>query len=97
MAGRAVSLSENNPSYLDTYAWVLYNQGDYAEARRVMQQALPIDREQSAELLIHYGDILWALGEGFMASVYWKRAREAGWEPDSDIEERLLRLTATTQ
>jgi tetratricopeptide (TPR) repeat protein len=91
MAQRAVGLSENNPSYLDTYAWVLYKQGDYAEARRVMQQALPLDREQSAELMIHYGDILWALGEGFMASVYWKRARKAGWEPDGDIEERLGR------
>ncbi len=92
MAQRAVRLQEGNSSYLDTYAWVLYKLGDYAEARRVMQQALPLDREQNAELMIHYGDILWALGEKFMASVYWKRAREAGWEPDSDIEERLARI-----
>jgi Tfp pilus assembly protein PilF len=91
MAKRAVRLQENTASYLDTYAWVLYKTGDYAEARRVMGQALPLDRDGSAELMIHYGDILWALGEKFMASVYWKKARDAGWEPASDIEERLNR------
>ncbi|MDR1671831.1 MAG: hypothetical protein LBR57_04870 [Alistipes sp.] len=92
MAQRAVKLQENFASYLDTYAWVLYKTGDYTGARRVMQQALPLDRDNSAELLIHYGDILWALDEKFMASVYWKRARDAGWEPIAEIEERLSRI-----
>jgi tetratricopeptide (TPR) repeat protein len=92
MAQRAVRLQENFATYLDTYAWVLYKTGDYAEARRVMQQALPLDSEHSSELMMHYGDILWALGEKFMASVYWKRARDAGWEPADEIEERLLRI-----
>jgi hypothetical protein len=57
-----------------------------------MQQALALDREGNPELMIHYGDILWALGEEFMASVYWKRARDAGWEPVAEIEERLGRV-----
>ncbi len=92
MAQRAVRLQENFATYLDTYAWVLYKTGDYAEARRVMQQALPLDRDGSPELLIHYGDILWALGEEFMASVYWKKARDAGFEPVDEIEERLARI-----
>ncbi|MDR2912216.1 MAG: tetratricopeptide repeat protein [Alistipes sp.] len=92
MASRAVKLRENFSTYLDTYAWVLYKTGDYAGARRVMQQALPLDRDGNPELMFHYGDILWALGEEFMASVYWKRARDAGWEPADEIEERLARL-----
>ncbi len=91
MAKRAIRLQENFATYLDTYAWVLYKTGDYPEARRVMQQALPLDREQNPELLMHYGDILWALGERFMASSYWRKARDAGWEPASEIEERLAR------
>jgi tetratricopeptide (TPR) repeat protein len=91
MAQRAVRLEENFATYLDTYAWVLYKTGDYAEARRVMQQALPLDGEQNPELMMHYGDILWALGEKYMASTYWKKARDAGWEPVSEIEERLSR------
>jgi tetratricopeptide (TPR) repeat protein len=92
MAQRAVKLQENFATYLDTYAWVLFKTGDAAGARRVMQQALPLDRDNSPELMMHYGDILWALGEKFMASVYWKRARDAGWEPVAEIEERLSRL-----
>ena len=92
MARRAVELQENFSTYLDTYAWVLYKMGDYAGARRVMQQALPLDREQSPELLAHYGDILWALDEKFMASVYWKRALDAGYESPDEIEERLKRI-----
>lgn len=91
MASRAVKLEENVATYLDTYAWVLYKQGNYAEAKKAMQQALPLDTTGSAELLMHYGDVLWAMGDKFMASVYWKRAREAGYEPDSEIEERLSR------
>jgi tetratricopeptide (TPR) repeat protein len=91
MAQRAVKLQENFATYLDTYAWVLFKTGDAAGARRVMQQALPLDRDNSAELLMHYGDILWALNEKFMASVYWKRARDAGWQPVAEIEERLSR------
>ncbi len=93
MASRAVRLKENDATFLDTYAWVLYKLGNFAEAKKVMQQALPLDDGGgSAELLIHYGDILYALGEEFMASVYWKRARDAGYEPVAEIEERLLRM-----
>lgn len=92
MASRAVRLQENYATYLDTYAWVLYRLGNYAEAKKVMQQALPLDRDNSPELLIHYGDILYALGDNFLASVYWKRARDAGYEPAGDIEERLSRI-----
>jgi tetratricopeptide (TPR) repeat protein len=92
MAQRAVKLQPGMASYLDTYAWVLFKTGDAPEARRVMQQALPLDREQSAELMFHYGDILWALDERFMATIYWKKARDAGWEPVAEIEERLSRV-----
>ena len=93
MAFRAVKLKENDSTYLDTYAWVLYRLGSFAEAKKVMQQALPLDRDGgSPELLIHYGDILYALGDGFMASIYWKRARDAGYEPVGEIEERLTRI-----
>ncbi len=82
MAIRANELEENNSTYLDTYAWVLFQAGEVAEAKKVMQQALSLDRTDSPELLVHYGDILWALGDKFMASIYWKRAKEAGYDPE---------------
>lgn len=88
MSERAVAAEPGNPTYLDTYAWALYKAGRPAEARRVMQQALSLDRSDSAELQIHYGDILDALGERFMAEIYWRRAAENGY-PAEAVAERM--------
>lgn len=89
MASRVISLESGNPTYIDTYAWVLYKLGRLEEAKRAMQQALSLDRRQSADLAAHYGDILWDMGERFMAETYWKRAVERGFdkaEMESHIE-----------
>ena len=86
MASRANSLDENNPTYLDTIAWVLYRLGRYEEAKRYMQQALSLDRTRSAELALHYGDILDALGKEFMAQTYWRKALERGGNEDAITE-----------
>ena len=37
---------------------------------------------------MHYGDILFALNERFMADTYWKRALEMGADKEA-IEKRL--------
>ncbi len=92
MAVRANRLSPANPTYLDTQAWVYYKQGRYEEAKAILQQALGLDSNASAELLIHYGDVLYALGDNFMAAFYWKKAREKGYDPDSEIETRLKEI-----
>ena len=97
MAGRAIVLEENNPTYLDTYAWVLYRLGRYDEAKKTMQQALSLDRSKSPDLQLHYGDILAALGEKFMAEVYWKKALEGGYDDPDAIAERFRRLKEQPQ
>ncbi|MDE6374286.1 MAG: hypothetical protein K2L09_00850, partial [Alistipes sp.] len=58
------------------------------EARRIMQQAIARDSRNSAELLVHYGDILDALGERFIAETYWRKALERGYDADA-IARRL--------
>lgn len=78
MASRAVALTDNNPTYLDTHAWVLFRLGRLEEARKIMQQAIALDNRNSSELLLHYGDILDALGQRFMAETYWRKALEKG-------------------
>ena len=88
MARKANRLSPNNPTYLDTYAWVLYMLGRYEEAREPMRLAVSLDRTDSKELLIHYGDILYKLNDRFIASIYWKKALEKGYDPE-EIEKRL--------
>ena len=88
MAERAVELAGNNPTYLDTQAWVLFRLGRTAEAKKVMQQAIALDGRQSSELLVHYGDILEALGEHFLAETYWQKALEKGYDAAA-IERRI--------
>lgn len=94
MAGRVVAMTDNNPTYLDTYAWVLFKLGRLAEAKKIMQQAISLDRQNSPDLQAHYGDILFALGERFMAEVYWRRALDNGFDAD-EIARRMERLKAT--
>ncbi len=88
MSTRATALEKNNPTYLDTHAWVLYKMGRLDEAKRAIQQAVAFDAQQSMELLVHYGDILSALGERFSAEIYWQKALEKGYDK-TEIERRI--------
>ena len=54
-----------------------------------MQQAMSFDKDNSAELALHYGDILHALGEEFMAKTYWRKALERGADKE-EIERRFV-------
>jgi tetratricopeptide (TPR) repeat protein len=90
MSEKAMSIRENYPTFIDTYAWVLYKMGRLADAKRAMQQAVALDGSNSAELAFHYGEILYALKENYMASVYWTRALERGY--DREIIEARLKL-----
>lgn len=95
MSQRATTLSPNNATYLDTLAWVYYKLGRYEEAKKVMQQAMSFDNENSAELALHYGDILEALGSTFLAQTYWRKALERGTDPekiDSRIKAQKARI-----
>ena len=88
MAVKANRLDPGNATYLDTQAWVYFKQGRYEEAKTIMQQALGLDGNSSEELMVHYGDILNALGDHFMAAFYWKKAQEKGYD-EQEIEKRL--------
>lgn len=83
MVGHAIALTDNNPIYLDTQAWILFKLGRLTEARKIMQQAIALDRQNSPELLVHYGDILHALGEQFIAETYWRKALESGYDAEA--------------
>ena len=56
--------------------------GRSEEAKRVMLRALSLDGQRDPDILAHYGDILWALGEKFMAETYWQKAVERGYDSE---------------
>lgn len=94
MSSRAVAQNSTNPTFIDTKAWVLHRMGRNIEALELMKQALAIDGHKNNELLLHYADIMYALGEDFMARSYWKKALEKGADA-TVIEERLSQPKAT--
>lgn len=78
---RAEKLSEqlirnhpDNPSFLDTHAWVLYKLKKYRDARRVLERVIMGDKANATHME-HFGDILFQLGEIETAVQYWKKAR----------------------
>ena len=81
-SSRAIELERGNATYIDTYAWVLHRLGRNDEAQVAMRQALSLSGQKESALLAHYGDILWALGEKFMADTYWKKAVEMGYDAE---------------
>ncbi|WP_229725231.1 tetratricopeptide repeat protein [Hymenobacter baengnokdamensis] len=76
MSGRTVKQFPDNDTYLDTYAWVLYKQKDYAGAKQSLEKALKTTKD--ASILEHYGDVLWQLGDHAGAVAAWQRAHKAG-------------------
>ena len=75
---KALEAHPNEPSYLDTYGWVLYKQGKYNEAEKWIKKAAGISPD--GEILEHYGDVLYKLGKKDEAKIQWEKAREAGSE-----------------
>lgn len=79
--GRALEMSEKslaieplNATYIDTYGYILYRLGNLEEAKKALRHAASL--EDSPAILLHYADVLQALGEEFMAEHYRKKAAE---------------------
>ena len=51
-------MEPDNPTYLDTHAWVLYKKGDYKEAEKHMKKALKLLKEPDATYQEHYDAIM---------------------------------------
>ena len=82
MAAQCIKLEPDNATYLDTYAWVFFVQGNYTLAKIYIENALLKDKKNSAELVDHYGDILYMSGEKDKALEQWKKAKEMGKDTD---------------
>ena len=67
----------DNPTFLDTYAWILYKLGKYDEAHKYQASAMEKAAEtgsESADMYDHFGDILMAQGDKAGAVENWKKA-----------------------
>ncbi|MDR0393783.1 MAG: tetratricopeptide repeat protein [Tannerella sp.] len=78
MSAQCIKMEPDNATYIDTYAWVFFVQGNYLLAKVYIEQALSKDRTNSSELVDHYGDILYLSGEKEKALEQWNKAKELG-------------------
>ena len=92
MSRRSIEAEQDNATYLDTYAWVLYKLGRYAEALTYIERALAAEDTPSDVLYEHAGDICRQLGDMPQARLYWREAldlqRKAG-RVDKQLEKKI--------
>ena len=88
MSAQCIKLEPDNATYLDTYAWIFFVQGNYTLAKIYIESALEKDKTKCAELVDHYGDILFMNGDKEKAVEQWKKAKEMG--KDSEILNRKI-------
>ena len=94
MSKRSLELRPGEGTFLDTYGWILYQEGKYAQAKTYIQQALDAAKgDADGTLYEHLGAVEFKLGNPDKAVDAWKKAKAKGAENpalDKMIEERKL-------
>ncbi len=87
MSSKTVEKEPKNSTYLDTYAWIFYMQGNYSLAKFYIERAVDNLKEEESRgvILDHYGDILWMSGEEHHAKAIeiWQKAYDSGYQPEA--------------
>lgn len=76
MSKKTIELEPDNATYLDTFGWIVYLQGRPMEAKPFFKRAMLHGGKDSAVILDHYADVLFALKEYDRAFVYWNMAKQ---------------------
>ncbi len=88
MSYKTIKAEPKNATYLDTYAWILFMQQRYSEARIYIDQTLQCDSDSSAVLLEHAGDIYYHVGDIDKAVSLWQQALERASEASEVKDDR---------
>ncbi|MDU1890137.1 MAG: tetratricopeptide repeat protein [Dysgonomonas sp.] len=93
MSSITVKAEPSNPTYLDTYGWVLFEQGAYLISKIYIENALKYSGEKgediSAEVYEHYGDVLYKTNEPDKALEYWIKAKEKGDSKSKTLDKKI--------
>ena len=86
MSAKLIKMNPEEANYLDTHAWVLYNLGEYEQAKRIIEKA--IKKDANGTIIEHYGDILYKLGDVDGAVKQWQKAK--GMDETSDLIDKKI-------
>ena len=89
MSYKAIKAEAKNATFLDTYAWILFKQERFAEAKIYIEQTLQCDSDSSAVIIEHAGDIYAKCDNIDKAVELWKEALRKS--PDNEILARKVR------
>ncbi|MDE7155066.1 MAG: tetratricopeptide repeat protein, partial [Muribaculaceae bacterium] len=92
MCAQVIANDPDNPTSLDTYAWVFFKKHEYKTALDFIVRALELEDEPSAELYHHAGDIYFMTGDRDKAVENWKEALKL--EPENDLLQRKIKHKA---
>lgn len=70
---RSISIEPMNPSFLDTYGWILYLQGKSEEALTYLELSVE-SGGSSSDIYDHLGEVHHTLGNASQALFWWERA-----------------------
>lgn len=97
MSYRTVKAEPDNATYLDTYAWILYMQGRYTEAKLYIDQAVRNDSDTvqvTAVVIEHAGDIYMKAGDAAGAARFWQLAIDRGGDRQA-LEQKIKKALST--
>lgn len=77
MSKRSLEIEPNSATYMDTYAWILFRLGRFADARTWIEKAIAAGQADGV-VVEHYGDILYELGDKAAAMDQWRKAKTMG-------------------
>ena len=74
MSLKTIESEPDNPTYRDTFAWILFLMEKPVEAKTHLKHAMMYGGKESAAILDHYAEVLYALKEYDLAFIYWDQA-----------------------
>ncbi|MFV0469682.1 MAG: tetratricopeptide repeat protein [Dysgonomonas sp.] len=92
MSSITIKAEPTNSTFLDTYGWILFEQGAYNMAKIYLENAVKYSEEKgtaSNEIYEHYGDVLYKTDEKEKALEYWKKAKEKGDSDSKTLDKKI--------
>ena len=78
MSKKSLELQPNSKSFLDTYGWILFQQGKFEDAKKYIEKAIQSNGEEDGTLFEHLGDVYFKLNDLLNAKKYWQMAKDKG-------------------
>jgi len=91
MSAQCIKMQPKEITYIDTYAWVFFQKGNYSLAKFYIEGAISNGGDKSPDILEHYGDILFKTGNTDKAVEQWEKALKAQEEgADTSLLEKKI-------